>query len=50
MPRVETSVIHYKFFILPETTPVKQKPQKMNAERLQALNDEIDQLLKADFI
>jgi len=27
---------------------VKQKPRKMNAERFQALNDEVDWLLKAD--
>jgi len=43
-------VICHKLSILPKTKPVKQKPRKMNTKRLQALNDEIDLLLKTNFI
>ena len=50
MPRVDPSVIYHKLIVLPEAKLMKQKPQKMNAERLRALNDEADWLLKADFI
>ena len=50
MPWVDPSVICHKLSILPEAKPVKQKPRKLNAERLQALNDEVDRILKADFI
>jgi len=34
----------------PEAKPVKQKQRKMNAERLRALNNEVDRLFKVDFI
>ena len=50
IPRVDPSVICRKLSILSQAKPMKQKPWKMNAECRQALNNEIDQLLKADFI
>ena len=43
-------VISHKLSDLPEAKPVKQKLWKMNAECLRALNNEVDWLLKADFI
>jgi len=45
---VELFIICHKLSILPVAKLVKQKPRKMNAERFQALNDEVDFLLKAD--
>ena len=50
MSRVDPSVICHWLSILPEVKPVKQKPRKMNAERLQALNEDVDRLHKACFI
>ena len=50
MPGVDPSVIFHKLSILPKAKLVKQKPWKMNAERLRALNDKVDWLLKLDFI
>ena len=51
MPAVNPFVICHKLpIILPEAKSVKKKSRKINAERLQALNVEIDRLLKADFI
>jgi len=50
MAEVDSSVIFHKLSILPEAKPVKQKLWKMNAECLRALNNEVDWLLKADFI
>jgi len=41
---VDPSVIYHKLSILPDAKPVKQKLQKMNAERLQTLNDEVPAL------
>ena len=42
MPEVDPSVIYHKLSIIFEDKLVKQKPRKMNAEYLQALNDEVD--------
>ena len=47
---VDPFIICHKLYILSEAKSVKQKPRKMNVECLRALNDEVDQLLKADFI
>ena len=47
---VDPSVICHRLSSIPETKPIKQKPQKMNVERLQALNKKVDQLLKTGFI
>jgi len=43
-------IIYHKLSILSEVKPVKQKPRKINAERLLALNNEVEWLLKAEFI
>ena len=50
MPGVDLSVICHMLSILLEVKPMKQKSWKMNAERLRALNDGADRLLKAEFI
>jgi len=50
MPEVDPSVICHKLSTLSKAKPVKQKPQKMNAKRLRAMNDEVDRLLKVGFI
>lgn len=50
MPDVDPFVICHKLSILPKVKPMKQKPRKMNTVCLQALNDEVDRFLKADFI
>ena len=36
---VDPSIIYHRLSILSEAKPVKQKPRKMNAEHLQALNE-----------
>ena len=48
--RVDPAIIYHKLSILPEAKPIKQKSRKMNAKGLQNLNNEVDQLLKIDFI
>ena len=50
MPGMNPYIICHKLSTLSEVKPVKHKPRKMNDERLQALYDEVDRLLKADFI
>ena len=50
MPRVNPIIICHKLSIHPKTKPVQQRPWKMNTEHLQAVNVEVDRLLKADFI
>ena len=50
MSGVVPLVIYYRFSILLEPKPVKQKPKKMNTECFQVLNEEVDQLLKVGFI
>jgi len=50
IPGADPSIICHRLSILPEAKLVKQKPRKMNVERLRALNDEVDRLLKVGFI
>jgi len=42
IPEVDPSIICHKLPISLEAKPVKQKPRKMNVERLQALSDEVN--------
>jgi len=50
MPGVNPTIIYHKLSIRFEAKPVQQRPQKMNAECLQALNDVVNLLIKAGFI
>ena len=42
MPEVDLTIICHKLSIRPEAKPVQQRPRKMNAECLYALNDEVN--------
>jgi len=50
MPGVDPTIICHKLSIRFEAKPIQQRPQKIYAEHLQALNDEVNQLFKANFI
>ena len=47
---IDPTIICHRLAINPVVKPVKQKPRKMNEERIQALSDKVDQLPRADFI
>ena len=50
MPDIDPTIICPRLAINPEVRPVKQKPRKKNVKRSQAFSDEIDRLLRANFI
>jgi len=50
MPGIDPAIIYHWLAIDPKVKLVKQKPGKMNVKRGQALSDEVDQLLCANFI
>jgi len=50
MPGINPDIICHGLASDPEVRPVKQKSRKMNKERSQALSDEVDRLLQANFI
>ena len=50
MPGIDPDVICHKLSIREGARPVKQKARRINAERSQALQEEVNRLLKAGFI
>ena len=50
MPGIDPDIICHKLSIREGAKPVKQKARRINAERSQALQEEVDRLLKAGFI
>ena len=50
MPGIDPEIICHHLSIREEAKPVKQKARRINAERSQALQEEVDRLLKAGFI
>ena len=50
MPGIDPDIICHKLSIREGAKPVKQKARRINAERSQALQEEVDRLLKARFI
>lgn len=50
MPGVDPSIICQRLSIDPKIKPVKQKANKKNAKQCQALCEEVDRLLRTDFI
>ena len=50
MPGIDPAIICHWLAIDPKVKLVKQKPRKMNVKEGQALSDEVDRLLCANFI
>ena len=50
MPGISPSVIHHSLNINPNAKPIRQKKRRFAPERVLAVKDETDKLLKAGFI
>ena len=50
MPGIDPEIICHRLSIRARAKPVKQKAQRINTERSQALSEEVDRLLKVGFI
>ena len=50
MPGIDPQIICHRLSIKTGTKPVKQRARRINAERSQALSEEVDRLLQAGFI
>ena len=50
MKRINPNIMSHRLNIDPNKKPVRQKRQAMDAERYQALREEVDKLISNDFI
>jgi hypothetical protein len=50
MPRIPREVIEHKLGIDPSYKPVKQKERRYTLERREIIHQEVNKLLKAEFI
>jgi len=50
MPEIHPSIICHKFAICPYAKPVSQKKRRMGEQQRKVLKEEVDRLLKANFV
>ena len=50
MQGINPNIIYHKLVICPQAKPVSQKKMKIKKERRKAIREEMDKLLKANFI